>query len=80
MKADRRQNQQILIDNIQARQTTYEVQQFVELLQLLLEDAKESLLACNAEEFPRVQGEAQTYEKILRMLNRPSLKNVTYKE
>lgn len=76
MKADRRQNQQTLIENIQTRQNTYEIQQFIELLNLLLEDSKETLLACTAEEFPRVQGEAQTYEKILRMLNRPSLKNL----
>lgn len=80
MKADRRQAQQIRIDNIQARQSSYEVQQFVELLQLLLEDAKESLVACTSEDFHRVQGEAQTYDKILRMLNRLPIKTLTNKE
>lgn len=80
MKADRRQTQQTLIENIQARQNTYEVQQFVELLRLLLSESMTSLLVCNAEEFPRVQGEAQTYDKILRMLSRPALKTLIKKE
>lgn len=80
MKADHRQTVHKLVENIQTRQSTYEIQQVVELLECLLEMAKEELVTCSLENFPRVQGETQTYDKILRLLNRPSIKTLINKE
>lgn len=80
MKPERRKAQAEIIAAIQSRAGTYEVQQVMDLLGLLLEDSKNNLLVCASAEFPRVQGEAQTYDKLIRMLTRPSLKTIVSKE
>lgn len=59
---------------------TYEIQQVTDLLSLLLDDAKNSLTTCAADDFARLQGEAQTYDKLLRMISRPTIKTLVNKE
>lgn len=80
MKLDRRRSQTTLIENIQSRIASYEIQQVIDLLTVLLEETKDQFLTCATHDFPRVQGEAQTYEKILRLLNRPPIKTLIPKE
>lgn len=77
---DRRQKQEALVRAIQDRRTSYEVQNVLELLKLLLEGVKTNLLTCSKEEFAKLQGEAQTYDKLVRMLTRQSMSPLTTKE
>lgn len=51
---------------------TFEVQTTLELLNLLLEAAKNNLLTCDPNAFNRLQGEAQAYDKLIRLITRPS--------
>lgn len=56
---------------IQDRQGTHDVQQVMELLDVLREQAKERLMTCSLTDFNSLQGEAQAYDKLIRMLRRP---------
>jgi hypothetical protein len=76
MKVDRRQERHRLLKAIQERSATYEIQHVMELLDLLLSEARDNLVNCSAEDFPRLQGEAQTYDKLIRQLTRPSVKDL----
>lgn len=77
---DRRRKQEELVQALQARRTSYEVQHMLELLKVMLEGAKNNLLTCGKEEFAKLQGEAQTYDKLMRMLTRQSVSSATNKE
>lgn len=70
---DRRLRQDQLVKELQQRVASHEVQTTLDLLALLLEGAKNNLLTCTSEEFNRLQGEAQTYDKLIRLLTRPSI-------
>lgn len=80
MMSPRRVRQQQLVDMLYERRATHEVQSMMVLLNLLFEEAKHTLVTCDPTAVCRVQGEAQTYEKLIRMLTRPGLKDITPKE
>jgi hypothetical protein len=70
---DRRQKQEALVKQIRDRAASFEVQSVLDLLTMLLEGAKNNLLTCNSNDFNRLQGEAQTYDKLMRLLTRPGI-------
>jgi hypothetical protein len=45
----------------------------MDLLQIQIEGVKSKLLTCTLDEFPRLQGEGQAYEKLVKLITRPSL-------
>ena len=73
MNLDRKQRQETLIQQLKDRAGSFEVQTTIELLQVMLDGAKNNLLTCTGNDFNRVQGEAQTYDKLIRLLTRQSL-------
>lgn len=73
MRQDRKQEQTRLTQTLKARVGTFDVDQMLELLRLMREEAKDNLLTCSQEEFPRVQAEGVTYEKLIRLLTRPDI-------
>lgn len=77
MKVDRRTAQAELIKAIQDRSGTYEVQQVMDLLNLLLEDSKHNLVNADKDRIFHIQAEAQTYSGLIRMLTRPSIRPQT---
>lgn len=70
---DRRTVQAELVKAIQERAATYEVQQVMDLLKLLLEESKNNLVNAAPDRVMAVQAEAQTYTSLIRMLTRPSI-------
>jgi hypothetical protein len=60
-----------LVKQLQAASTAHEVRVLKQWLNLLLEEAKTSLVTCAHADFPRLQGEAQAYRKMLDQLTRP---------
>jgi hypothetical protein len=66
-----------LVKAIQERAGTYEVQQFMDLLGLLLEDSKNNLVTAAQDRILYNQAEAQTYSNLIRMLTRPSIRPQT---
>ena len=68
-----KRRQQALIDALQSRATATEVIQFKELLDLLFQDVKDNLVTANIDTIAVLQGEARAYQKIMRMLDRPSI-------
>lgn len=77
---DRRKKQEALVREIQSRITSYEVKNVLELLSLMLETSKNNLLTCSNDEFSKLQGEAQAYDKLIRTLTRPSIGSALQKE
>lgn len=77
MKVDRRVAQAELVKGIQERAGTHEVQQFMDLLNLLLEDSKNNLVAASQDRIFFHQAEAQTYAGLIRMLMRPTIRPQT---
>lgn len=65
---------QSLTSDLYMRRTAHEVTQVHTLLGLLFEEAKHNLVKCNPGDFARIQGEAQAYENLIRMLTRPLAK------
>lgn len=80
MKDNKRYRQQELIDALQQRVGTPEYNQLVELLTLCLEEVQREFVTCSPADFQRLQGEAQVYDNLVRMLKRPSIKTITLKE
>lgn len=76
MRQDRRQEQARLVSSLKARVGTLDVDQMIQLLTSLKEDAKDTLLTCTPEEFARVQSEGVTYERLIRMLTRADIKTM----
>lgn len=68
----RKAKQESLVRNLQERRGTADVHMMLELLDMLLEGAKNNLLTCVENEFNRLQGEAQAYDKLIRLITRPS--------
>lgn len=68
-----RQEQEVLLRNLQAKVGTTDVDQMLEWLALLLESAKDNLVTCAPEEFPALQGETKAYRRIINMLKRQPL-------
>ena len=73
MRQDRKQEQNRITQALKARVGTFDVDQMLELLRLMREEAKDNLLTCSQEEFPRVQAEGATYEKLIRTITRPDI-------
>lgn len=70
---DRRQKQEALAKELRDRASSFEVKTFLELLALQLESTKNNLLTCKSEDFHRLQGEAQTYQKLIQVLTRQNI-------
>jgi hypothetical protein len=75
MRANRKPRQSELADIVR-RSTLPDASAVKELLGLLIEDAKDSLVTSIAPETNRLQGEAQAFTRLLGMLTRepPSIK------
>ena len=71
---------QQLLEQIQQRGGSLEVQLFKEWLTLQLEDAKNNLITSTPDMFATVQGEARALHRLIRQLERPSLTQTTPRE
>jgi len=65
--------QQEILRSLQARYSSEDVSNIRELMDLLLEETKRNLVACPSDEFARLQGEAQAYMRVLKLLRRAPL-------
>lgn len=65
---------------LQSRAASQEYQLFKEWLTLMLEDAKNNLVTCEAEVFQRQQGEAKAYQQLIRQMERKSLTEALNRE
>ena len=70
-------NREQLVQAIQARLGTADLQLVLDLLQALLEESKTALVQCDETQIVRVQSEARTYDKLLKLITRPRLKDMT---
>lgn len=68
-KADRKVRVQELASDLQ-KSTAFEAAAVKELLELMIEDAKEALLDAQPGDFHKLQGEAQALRKLLNMVTR----------
>lgn len=66
-----------LVQALQARLGTTDVQMLVDLLEASLEECKAQLVRCDESQLIRAQEEARTYAKLLKLLTRPRLKDIT---
>jgi hypothetical protein len=64
---------EMLARTLHERRGTHEVHTALELLDGLLEGVKNNLLTCDSNAFNRLQGEAQAYDKLIRLITRPSI-------
>lgn len=64
-----------LLAELHRRQDQPDVQAFMALFQVMLEECKMALLECQPEQFLAVQGEAQAYNKLIRLVARPPSNN-----
>lgn len=69
---DRKAKLEGLVRQLHNQRGSHDVAAMVEMLQLRLEGVKNNLLTCKTEEFFRLQGEAQAYDKVIRDILRPS--------
>jgi len=74
MQPNRKLLRQELVEAIQSRMGTYEIQQVMDLLQALRDEARDGLMTCSQDQFSSQQSKARTYEDLIKMLTRPSLK------
>lgn len=70
-KVDRKARVQDLASDLQ-KSSAHEAAAVKELLQLLIEDAKEALLDAQPADFQRLQGEAQALRKLHERVTRPA--------
>jgi predicted ArsR family transcriptional regulator len=73
MQNNNRARQHELTTHLKAASTSLEVVHLKEWLTLLLDEAKNNLVASAATDIIRQQGEAQAYQKMLNQLNRSGL-------
>ena len=78
--ASNRKTTQEIVDQLQARSSSPEVQLFKELLNLRFEDAKNDLVNASAENFQMAQGQARMLQQLIRQLERPTLNVSLIKE
>lgn len=62
-----------LVKAIQERAGSYEIQQVMELLNLLLEESRNNLVTAAQERILYNQAEAQTLTALIRLLMRPNI-------
>lgn len=62
-----------LVKAIQERAGSYEIQQVMELLNLLLEESRNNLVTAAQERILHNQAEAQTLTALIRLLMRPNI-------
>lgn len=77
---DRKAKQERAAKELHERRGTHEVHTLLDLLNTLLEATKNNLLTCELNEFNRLQGEAQAYDKLIRLITRPSINLQSIKE
>lgn len=63
----------LLVGHLQERSSSFEVQSLQDLLVLLLDETKDALLDCEPGRFPALQGRAQAYDGLLRLLRRQAI-------
>lgn len=71
MRTDRKARQQSLASDLQ-KSVSAEALATKELVGLLLEEAKDNLVAARGEDVYRAQGEAAALQRLLTMLTRPT--------
>lgn len=74
MQPNRKLFRQELVEAIQSRMGTYEIQQVMDLLQALRDEARDGLMTCSQDQFQSQQSKARTYEDLIKMLTRPNLR------
>lgn len=62
------------------RLATHEVKTTVALLEMMLEETKDNLVTCATSDMLALQGEARTYEKLIRTITRPAVITAARKE
>jgi hypothetical protein len=71
MKTTHRARREQLISDLQ-KSSLYEVEMMRELVGLLFEGAKNSLVEAQGSQMLQLQGEAQAFSRLLKQLTRPS--------
>lgn len=64
---------EVLLRALKESQTSYEVQNVVELMNLLVDERKEELTTCGPEKLGYLQGEIKGYRALSRFLSRPDI-------
>ena len=72
-----RGKQQEHIDALYIARGSHEVRTMLALLNLRFEECKTTLVGVTPSEFLQAQGRAQAYEELIRVLTRPTLKELT---
>lgn len=80
MEQNNQQRLQQIIEQLQSRRDTPEVMMFRELLSLRIEEVKLNLMNADIGTFQKLQGESKGYEKILKLMDRPSLNQIKQKK
>lgn len=74
MKDLKERKERILLRTNDLRKSTaFEVDAIRELLDLLFEEAKDTMVGANGDELIRIQGEAKAMERLFKQLTRPVL-------
>lgn len=71
---DRKARVDNLAKELRLRIASFEVTTMIELLAYRLEDVKSNLVSCSPDDFARLQGEAQAYDKLLKQITRQAIK------
>jgi DNA-nicking Smr family endonuclease len=60
-----------LLQELHRRRDQPDVAAFLDLLGVMLDECKNALVTCPAEEFLAMQGEAQAYDRLIKLVARP---------
>lgn len=66
-----------LANRLRAKQGTEDVDNMMAMFKALLESAKHNLVTADISEFQKLQGEASTYNKLIKMIERKPLNEET---
>lgn len=71
-QVDRKTRQTALAKQLHDARATYEVAAMLDLLRTRKEGVMNQLLTCKGDEFFKLQGEAQAYDKLIMDITRPN--------
>lgn len=71
-QADRKARQEALARQLHDARGTYEIKALLDYLMARREGVLNNLLTCKADDFFKLQGEAQAYDKVIRDIVRPN--------
>lgn len=73
MVVNKRLEQERLARVLQGRKSSIEVQALVQLLEVLIDRVKVELVGAALERVPALQGEAQAYQKLTKLIHREDI-------